>query len=80
MAEKLKKYKKKLRFFIGDIRDLPRLKTAMKDVDIVVHAAALKQVETAEYNPFEVVKTNVMGTQNIIDAIYSSDVKILSSF
>ena len=75
MAEKLKKYKKKLRFFIGDIRDLPRLKTAMKDVDIVVHAAALKQVETAEYNPFEVVKTNVMGTQNIIDAIYSSDVK-----
>jgi len=76
MAEKLRKYKKKLRFFIGDIRDLPRLKTAMKDVDIVVHAAALKQVETAEYNPFEVVKTNVMGTQNVIDAIYSSDVKI----
>jgi UDP-N-acetylglucosamine 4,6-dehydratase/5-epimerase len=76
MAEKLRKYKKKLRFFIGDIRDLSRLKTAMKDVDIVVHAAALKQVETAEYNPFEVVKTNVMGTQNVIDAIYSSDVKI----
>ena len=75
MAEKLKKYKKKLRFFIGDIRDLPRLKTAMQNVDIVIHAAALKQVETAEYNPFEVVKTNVMGTQNVIDAIYSSSVK-----
>ena len=75
MAEKLKYYKNKLRFFIGDIRDLPRLKTAMKGIDIVIHAAALKQVETAEYNPFEVVKTNVMGTQNVIDAIYSSSVK-----
>jgi len=75
MAERFKAYKKKLRFFIGDIRDLPRLKTAMKDVDIVVHAAALKQVETAEYNPFEVVKTNVIGTQNVIDSIYSSNVK-----
>lgn len=76
MAEKLKEYKRKLRFFIGDIRDLSRLKTAMNDVDIVVHAAALKQVETAEYNPFEVVKTNVMGTQNVIDAIHSSGAKI----
>jgi UDP-N-acetylglucosamine 4,6-dehydratase/5-epimerase len=76
MAEKLKKYNKKLRFFIGDIRDLPRLKIAMKDVDIVIHAAALKQVETAEYNPFEVVKTNVLGTQNVVDAIHESNVKI----
>ena len=76
MKEKFKFYSKKLRFFIGDIRDLPRLKTAMKSVDILVHAAALKQVETAEYNPFEVVKTNVVGTQNIIDAIYDSKVKL----
>ena len=79
MTEKFKNYKEKLRFFVGDIRDLPRLKTAMKNVDIVVHAAALKQVETAEYNPFEVVKTNVVGTQNVIDSIYSSNVKLAIS-
>jgi len=75
MAEELKTYQKKLRFFIGDIRDLARLKTAMRGVDIVIHAAALKQVTTAEYNPFEVIKTNVMGTQNVVDAIFSSSVE-----
>lgn len=75
MAEDLKVYQKKLRFFIGDIRDLARLKTAMRGVDIVIHSAALKQVTTAEYNPFEVVKTNIMGTQNVVDAIFSSNVK-----
>jgi UDP-N-acetylglucosamine 4,6-dehydratase (inverting) len=69
------KYKKKLRFFIGDIRDLQRIKLALNEVDIVIHAAALKQVPTAEYNPFEVVKTNIIGTQNVIDAIIESKVE-----
>jgi UDP-N-acetylglucosamine 4,6-dehydratase/5-epimerase len=63
-----------MRYFIGDIRDLPRLKTAMEGVDYVVHAAALKQVPTAEYNPFEAVKTNVLGSQNVIDAAINSGV------
>jgi len=58
----------RLRFFIGDIRDKDRLQRAFKKVDIVVHAAALKQVPTLEYNPFEAVKTNIIGTQNVIDA------------
>src|SRR3989344_5969175 len=56
-----------LRFVIGDIRDKDRLRMAMEGVDIVFHAAALKQVEMCEYNPFEVVKTNIVGTQNVID-------------
>ncbi len=58
----------RLRFFIGDVRDLARLHRALDGVDIVVHAAALKQVPAAEYNPFEAVKTNIMGAQNIIEA------------
>ena len=57
-----------VRYFIGDVRDLSRLKIAMEDVDIVVHAAALKQVPTAEYNPFETIKTNIIGAQNVIEA------------
>jgi len=57
-----------LRYFIGDVRDLNRLKRAMTDVDIVVHAAALKQVPACEYNPLEAVMTNVMGAKNVIDA------------
>ncbi len=60
------KYQKKLRFFIGDIRDYDRLNLSMKEVDIVVHAAALKQVDAAEYNPFEVIKTNIIGSENLI--------------
>lgn len=64
-----------LRYFIGDIRDFPRLKSAMVDVDYVIHAAALKQVPAAEYNPFEVVKTNVIGSQNVIDASIGAGVK-----
>jgi len=56
-----------LRFFLGDIRDRERLYRALEGVDVIVHAAALKQVVAAEYNPFEVVKTNIIGTQNIID-------------
>lgn len=57
-----------LRFFIGDVRDKERLNRAMQGVNIVIHAAALKQVPACEYNPFEAVKTNVLGAQNIIDA------------
>jgi UDP-N-acetylglucosamine 4,6-dehydratase/UDP-glucose 4-epimerase len=59
---------KRLRFFIGDVRDLPRLHRAFENVDIVFHAAALKHVPVIEYNPFEGIKTNVMGSQNVIDA------------
>ena len=63
-----------MRYFIGDVRDYRRLKMAMTGVDIVIHAAALKQVPTAEYNPFEAVKTNIMGGQNVIDAAISKGV------
>jgi len=65
----------KMRYFIGDVRDYSRLKRAMEGVDIVIHAAALKQVPAAEYNPFEAVKTNVIGGQNVIDAALSQNVK-----
>lgn len=68
-------YKEKLRFFIGDVRDKERLYRAFEGVDIVVHAAALKQVPACEYNPFEAVKTNIMGAQNIIDACIDKKVK-----
>jgi UDP-N-acetylglucosamine 4,6-dehydratase (inverting) len=64
-----------IRYFIGDVREFSRLKLAMEKVDIVVHAAALKQVPTAEYNPFEAVKTNIIGGQNVIDAAIQSGVK-----
>ena len=74
-SEKFKKYEERLRFFIGDVRDLERLKRAMEGVDIVIHAAALKQVPAAEYNPFEAVKTNVIGGQNVIDACLSSNIE-----
>ncbi len=63
-----------LRFFIGDVRDLERLSRAMDGVDIVVHAAALKQVPLCEYNPFEAIKTNVLGAQNIIEAAINHNV------
>jgi UDP-N-acetylglucosamine 4,6-dehydratase (inverting) len=64
-----------MRYFIGDIRDRDRLKRALEGVDIVVHAAALKQVPAAEYNPFECIKTNVLGAQNLIEACLDTDVK-----
>jgi len=64
-----------MRYFIGDVRDLPRLKKAMVGVDYVVHAAALKHVPIAEYNPMECIKTNVMGAQNIIDACIDNNVQ-----
>ena len=70
-----KKELDKLRFFLGDIRDKNRLETAFEDVDYIVHAAALKQVDTAEYNPLEFVKTNILGSQNIVDACLKSNVK-----
>ena len=69
-----KKYNQ-LRFFIGDVRDRDRLSWALKEVDYVIHAAALKQILTGEYNPFEAIKTNVLGSQNIIDAALNSNVK-----
>jgi UDP-N-acetylglucosamine 4,6-dehydratase (inverting) len=65
----------RLRWFIGDIRDERRLVRALRDVDYVVHAAALKQVDTAEYNPFEFVKTNILGSQNVIEASIDAGVK-----
>ena len=67
--------RKRLRFFIGDVRDKDRLRTAFDGVDIVVHAAALKQVPACEYNPFEAIKTNVLGAQNIIDVAVSKGVE-----
>ena len=64
-----------IRYFLGDVRDAKRLHTAFEDIDIVVHAAALKQVPTAEYNPMEYIKTNVIGAQNIIEAAIEKKVK-----
>lgn len=64
-----------LRFFIGDVRDRDRLCRALEDIDIVVHAAALKQVPAAEYNPFECIKTNILGAQNVIEACLDRSVQ-----
>jgi UDP-N-acetylglucosamine 4,6-dehydratase (inverting) len=64
-----------LRFFIGDVRDPGRLSRAMEGIDTVVHAAALKQVPAAEYNPFEFIKTNIMGAQNVIEACLDKGVR-----
>lgn len=66
---------KRLRFLIGDVREKERLITALEDVDIVFHAAALKHVPVIEYNPFESIKTNVIGSQNVIDACLQQDVE-----
>jgi UDP-N-acetylglucosamine 4,6-dehydratase len=65
----------RLRWFLGDIRDIERLKRAFHGVDYVIHAAALKQVDTGEYNPMEFIKTNVLGSQNVIDASIEARVK-----
>ena len=65
---------RRLRFLIGDVRDLNRLTRAMEDIDIVFHAAALKHVPVIEYNPFEAIKTNVIGSQNVIDACLEENV------
>lgn len=65
---------KAIRYFIGDVRDASRLKRALEGIDIVIHAAALKQVPAAEYNPFECIKTNVLGAQNVIEACLDAGV------
>lgn len=65
----------RMRFFIGDVRDLSRLELAMRDIDIVVHAAALKIIHTAEYNPFECILTNVHGAENVVKAALRERVK-----
>jgi len=65
----------RLRWFLGDIRDTDRLRRALHDVDFVIHAAALKQVDTGEYNPMEFIKTNVLGSQNVIEASIDAGVK-----
>ena len=64
-----------IRFFIGDIRDKERLSRAMEGIDYVIHAAALKHVSSGEYNPMEVIKTNVIGAQNVVDVCLDADVK-----
>ena len=64
-----------LRYFLGDVRDEERLRRALEGIDIVVHAAALKQVPAAEYNPFECIKTNVLGAQNLIEACLDNKVE-----
>lgn len=71
----LQPHMERVRFFLGDVRDRERLILALEGVDVVIHAAALKQVPAAEYNPFEAIKTNVIGAQNVIDAARANDVK-----
>lgn len=75
MAAILSDPEERLRFFLGDIRDLQRLQRSFQGVDYVVHAAALKQVPMLEYNPFEAVQTNIIGTQNVIDAAIDQHVE-----
>lgn len=66
-----------IRFFIGDVRDYSRFKRACQGIDFIIHAAALKQVPTAEYNPDECIKTNIHGAQNVIDAALETDIKVV---
>lgn len=75
MANEFKEYEGKLRFFIGDVRDVDRLKRACEGVDYIVHAAALKQVPACEYNPNEAIKTNIHGAMNVIDAALDTGVR-----
>lgn len=75
MAGEFKGYEEKLRFFIGDVRDVNRLRRACEGVDYIVHAAALKQVPACEYNPNEAIKTNIHGAMNVIDAALDSGVR-----
>lgn len=74
MQIKFKEHRGKMRFFIGDVRDGERMKEAMRGIDVVIHAAALKQVPAAEYNPMECIKTNVNGAENVIQAALANDV------
>ena len=75
-GEEIKKNYKKdnIRFFLGDVRDLPRLKEATLNVDYIIHAAAQKQVDKAEYDPVECIKTNIIGTNNVIDAAIANNI------
>ena len=73
MQNEFKEYQDKLRFFIGDVRDLSRMKRAFVGVDYVIHAAAMKQVPACEYNPNEAIKTNIEGAQNVIEAALDSE-------
>ncbi|MDE6712521.1 MAG: SDR family NAD(P)-dependent oxidoreductase, partial [Lachnospiraceae bacterium] len=75
MQNEFKEYKDTLRFFIGDVRDVERLRRALNGVDYVIHAAALKQVPACEYNPNEAIKTNIHGAMNLIEAALDCDVK-----
>ena len=75
MAHRLGPDRQAMRYFIGDIRDEARLKRALEGIEVVIHAAALKQVPAAEYNPFEAIKTNVLGAQNLVEACLDSDVR-----
>ena len=75
MANEMKEYASKLRFFIGDVRDEQRLERAFEGVDYVIHAAVLKQVPACEYNPNEAIKTNIHGAMNVIEAALNKDVK-----
>ena len=76
MQQRLKQHNKfnTLRFFIGDVRSCDRLMMAFRTVDYVVHAAALKQIDTAEYNPFECIRTNVIGAENVVKAALNKNV------
>jgi len=75
MSKQKKFQHQNLRMFIGDIRDKDRILRALEGIDIVIHAAALKQVPTAEYNPFEFIKTNIIGTQNLVEACLDNNVE-----
>ncbi len=75
MAIKFQEYQEIIRFFIGDVRDVCRLKEAMRGIDIVIHAAAIKHVPIAEYNPMECIKTNIHGAENIITASLENNVE-----
>lgn len=75
MAQEYSMWDYPIRYFIGDVRDVERLRRAFQGVDYVIHAAALKQVPTLEYNPFEAVKTNILGAQNVINAAIDQKVK-----
>lgn len=75
MQNEFKEYEDKLRFFIGDVRDLERMRRAFDGVDYVIHAAALKQVPACEYNPNEAIKTNIHGAMNVIEASLDTNVK-----
>lgn len=75
MQEQFKKYSEKLRFFIGDVRDKERLSLALRGINIVIHAAAIKQVPAAEYNPMECIRTNINGAENIVEVALEQGVE-----